>query len=256
MLTSLRVVVRGVEYPIHPLDLTRIIEVELPINGKNVNSSICTGFIQPAGQSCGDGCDLIMGDVFLRNTVASYVYLTLTSSHKFLIYLLPLSLYSFNFGQDTNTDEINDGSFVRVAPLTQFADAWSDFINTRTANLKMLAPEPPIDVLQGILGSNSSSSSSNSSSPGSDGASKFLADDLSSSTDDGSSSRLVSLVEKYGPVIIGLLAGNILIGVALVAIGLMVCMRRGSEKTRSVSPTYAPVRFKEADSGVDTSYHD
>jgi hypothetical protein len=64
---------RGVEYPIHPLDLTSPLELELTINGTNVNSTICTSALSSIGDSCGDGCDLIMGDVFLRNAITSYV---------------------------------------------------------------------------------------------------------------------------------------------------------------------------------------
>jgi saccharopepsin len=182
---------------------------------------------------------------------------------------------------------LNEGSFVQVAPLTDFSDAWSDFLNTRSENLKTLAPEPPIEALRQLFDSSYSASSSaspttvtdspttiadspttvtatpitltdssSSSSPSANGnAFKALAD-ISSSGDDSSSAQLVSLAEKYGPVVLGLLAGNVLIGVALVAIGLVMCMRRGTGKTRSVSPTYAPVRFKEADSGLDGNYHD
>ena len=61
----------GVEYPIHPLDLTRTLEVELSINGTNTNVTICTNAVDPIGDSCGDGCDMIMGDVFLRNAITS-----------------------------------------------------------------------------------------------------------------------------------------------------------------------------------------
>ena len=71
-------------------------------------------------------------------------------------------------------------------------------------------------------------------------------------------SQLVSLVKRYGPAVIGLLAGNILIGVILAAIGVAACLRRQGAKSRNISPSYAPIRFKEANtsSGVDVTYQD
>ena len=61
----------GVEYPVHPLDLTRIKTIELPVNGTNENITFCQSAVEIVGNACGDECDMIMGDVFLRNAVAS-----------------------------------------------------------------------------------------------------------------------------------------------------------------------------------------
>jgi hypothetical protein len=41
------------------------------------------------------------------------------------IYFSSIASFSFNFGQNIGTDEINDGSFVRVALFTRFANTWS-----------------------------------------------------------------------------------------------------------------------------------
>lgn len=66
---------RGVEYNIHPLDLTKLGQEVLLIDGKNENVTICAGTVSPVSDLCSldSGCnlDFIMGDVFLRNTVTS-----------------------------------------------------------------------------------------------------------------------------------------------------------------------------------------
>lgn len=67
----------------------------------------------------------------------------------------------------------------------------------------------------------------------------------SSSTD--SYSSVVSLLDRYGPVVIGLLAGNLVIMLLLCIIALVACTRgaiRGGAKTRS-APTYVPVAFRD-----------
>lgn len=181
--------------------------------------------------------------------------------------LLPDSDYvwrRFNFGNWTHASTPNDGSFIQLLPLTNQSDAWSDFLETRKANLKSLPRAPPIYELRLLLAEQSDDDTSDStdSSTTDDsstqhlttsggGAKAALADDTTSDN-----SQLVSLVEKYGPVIIGLLAGNILIGVLLLVVGIATCLRKQSVKARSISPSYAPVRFKEADSGLDSSYRD
>lgn len=79
------------------------------------------------------------------------------------------------------------------------------------------------------------------------------------STSQSSDSKLTSLVEKYGPVVLGLLAGNVLIGLLLCILGLMTCLRvvvKSGVKIRSISPSYAPVRAKEEGSGADEKYFD
>ena len=73
---------------------------------------------------------------------------------------------------------------------------------------------------------------------------------------DDEHSQLVSLVGKYGPAVVGLVAGNVFVGVILAAIGIATCLRRQGAKSRNISPMYAPVRFKEAESGIDPTYQD
>ena len=73
--------------------------------------------------------------------------------------------------------------------------------------------------------------------------------------------QLLGLVDKYGPVIVGLLAGNLLVGLLLCLIGLAACLRsrvRTGVQSRSINPSYAPVRVKDAEQPfeVRAEYHD
>lgn len=60
------------------------------------------------------------------------------------------------------------------------------------------------------------------------------------------SDSTLSDITKYGYIIIGLLSGNILVGLALFAIMLAVCIRRGG-RARQLKQSYAPVAFKDAE---------
>lgn len=56
---------------------------------------------------------------------------------------------------------------------------------------------------------------------------------------------VVSVLSKYGPSIIGLLAANIVAMLLLTSVALVACLRRGGPKSRAVSASYAPVSFRD-----------
>lgn len=59
----------GIEYPINPLDLTRIITLGSYSNG--TNETICINTFQKADTSSED-YDIILGDSFMRNVYALF----------------------------------------------------------------------------------------------------------------------------------------------------------------------------------------
>ena len=142
---------------------------------------------------------------------------------------------------------------MQLLSTTDPNEAWADFYQSRTDALRSL---PPALDLQAAIASTPLTSGPNPS------GSAAIEGHLSSSSD--STSHLTSLVEKYGPVIIGLLAGNVVIGALLCVVGLAICMRavvKGGAKARSVSPSYAPVQVKEEEArlaytGESGSYED
>jgi hypothetical protein len=64
---------------------------------------------------------------------------------------------------------------------------------------------------------------------------------------DSSSPSTGSTVDKYGPIIVGLLAANLLILLFVAFFGIMNFVRRGRTKlpTRALNPLYQPVKLKE-----------
>ena len=65
---------------------------------------------------------------------------------------------------------------------------------------------------------------------------------------------VVALLDKYGPAIIGLLAASLAMMLILCIIGLFICTRgvlRTGAKTRTISPAYVPVSYKEKGPDAD-----
>ncbi|KIP07541.1 hypothetical protein PHLGIDRAFT_414342 [Phlebiopsis gigantea 11061_1 CR5-6] len=70
-------------------------------------------------------------------------------------------------------------------------------------------------------------------------------------------SAVVSLLDKYGPIVIALFAGNIVIMTLLCVIAHAACMRgaiRGGARARNSSPSYAPVAFKDRAANEDPEF--
>lgn len=72
---------------------------------------------------------------------------------------------------------------------------------------------------------------------------------ITSDSGDSSLSTLLSRVDQWSPVIVGLLAGNLVVGIVICILALSMCVRRGATsagaRARTASPSYVPVRFKE-----------
>lgn len=67
----------------------------------------------------------------------------------------------------------------------------------------------------------------------------------SPSTSSNDTSAVTSPLDKYGPVVIGLLAANLAVMLLLTSISLVACLRKRGPTSRSVSSSYAPVSFRE-----------
>ena len=164
----------------------------------------------------------------------------------------------FDYG---DTDSSGNQSFVQLISTTDLDEAWPDF---KASRAKALAAVPqtidPATLVQLANSDSDNSTSTDDNISGADSTSSPVSTPTAAPSEN-SDDKLYSLVEKYGPVVIGLLAGNILIGVLLCIIGLTACMRgvvKGGAKTRNIGSSYAPVRFKEAEAHGDreSEYHD
>jgi hypothetical protein len=116
----------------------------------------------------------------------------------------------------------------------------SEAVAVRQSTLSQLGPElSPEEILQ-LIGTDTSSSASTST-------------DISAT---GSQTDSQSAVKKYAPIVIGLLGANLLIGLILVALGVLGCIRRGNRgttKSSAARTSYAPVGTKEEGS-IDMAY--
>lgn len=160
---------------------------------------------------------MALGDGFLRNVYA---------------------LFDYGDFVDPTLDETKD-AFAQLLPLENPHDALQDFLESRQNALSTLAPEATPDQVRQLLQQAIMSSSASES----DSVAETLDDTVSSSN----SSALLERINIFGPVIIGLLSGTLLIGILLFGIALSMCVRKGASmesRSRSV-PSYAPVRFKE-----------
>lgn len=253
----------GQDFAVHPLDLNRAQPLTSTLrDGTETTFTLCESSFQDASDFGKlPGFDLVLGDVFLKNVISSY-----------------------NFGSMNRESDHSgaSGSFLQLLSITNADDAWVDFQTTRSVLLSTLFPAV-IDPIflptlfpwdfgsventteSGLItpfpsGAPSTSATATPSSTSAAASTKSpaaaaaaLADiETSSPTDSGSDSSVVSLLDKYGPVVIGLLGANVAVMLLLCIIALAACARgavRSGARTRS-APTYVPVSFREKPSGA------
>ncbi|KAI0804711.1 aspartic peptidase domain-containing protein [Irpex lacteus] len=247
--TNVSFSIGGLDYPIHPLDLT--IAAATFDDDEQANGTVCVSLPFKVVHDIDDFAgELILGDFFLKNVYAS-----------------------FNFGNLTNSSTPNLGSYVQLLSTTNTSQAWADFLKTRSRTLQALLPgggalSSATQVTSSAASLSSSSQSSitsmstipsttqlpvgnaesTSSSVAVDESPSKALGALAEDTSNSDDPQLTSLVKKYGVTALGLLAANLIVGLILCIIGVMTCLRGKRESRRTVNPTYAPVRFKESES--------
>ncbi|GJE94323.1 acid protease [Phanerochaete sordida] len=248
----------GLDYPLHPLDLSRTSEQTSALqDGTEETFLLCVASFTDASTLTLNDVDIILGDVFLKNVVTS-----------------------FNFGPENREGDHPgaSGSFVQLLSLTDPDEAWLDFQLTRSFLLTQPASAPVIDpvflptlfpadfgAVQNYTNTGaitpfpSAVSSAPSSSPTAAGIAGTLEDAAAPSAGAESDGGVVSLLDKYGPVVIGLLGANLAVMVLLCVVALAACTRgamRSGARMRNISPSYAPVSFREKPAaGFDPEEH-
>lgn len=155
----------------------------------------------------------------------------------------------FNYG---DTPSYN-GSFIQFLPVTNPEDAWTDFKQYRAQSLVTMPPEANY-TREVAYCQHASCGSGDESKSSLDGKEVADAVDDSAKSDD---TRVVSLMKQYGIAVLGLLAGNVVIGLVLCIIGLVACLKAKNTPSRIINPSYTPVCFKEPESGPsDGRYED
>jgi saccharopepsin len=147
----------------------------------------------------------------------------------------------YDFGNPFASDAKGPLPYIQLLAETNPKTAVTEALASRKMTLARMGPEvSPKEYLK-ILGSKTSASASTSL-------------DTSGS---GKGTDSQSAVEKYAPIVIGLLAANLLIGLVLVALAMLGYVRKGvkgATKSSSAPSSYAAVNSKEEDS-MDTAYH-
>jgi saccharopepsin len=185
--------------------------------------------------SNGNGFEIVLGTPFLRNVYSVYVILS-----PFIVLKLTASI-SYDFGNPFASDDKGPTPYMQLLAETDPQTAASEAVAARQSTLSHLPPELSSGEISQLVVPNSSSGISAST-------------DISE-TDSQTDSQ--SAVEKYAPLVIGLLGANLLIGLILVVLGVLGCIRRGTRgttKSPAARTSYAPVGTKEEDS-VDMAYH-
>ncbi|ETW82863.1 aspartic peptidase [Heterobasidion irregulare TC 32-1] len=227
---DVRLVLGGQEIAINPLDLTLPMTVSL---SDNTTRTLCGGTYQPnALDPTGfSGFDMLLGDAFLRN-----------------VYAL------FDYGVSDSKGNVIKNPFIQLLPLTNPVKDGTEFFKNRLHTLSQSPPEATPEEIRQLLGDSSAGGTSSPDTSSSSGASSSLDKSVgnavtTSDSGDSSLSTLVSRMDQWSPVIVGLLAGNLVVGIVICILALSMCVRRGATsvgtRARTASPSYVPVRFKE-----------
>lgn len=195
----------GQEISIHRLDLTSIQVLSAP-NGTNV--TVCqSAFVAAAHSRALPGIDLLLGDAFLKNVYAVF--------------------YFGDYVQPEDSLNVTDPYIQLLATTTDTADAHKDFQYSRFQMLKNLPPTLTPDEYITLLNSVLANSETSSASKGGNRDAELLSAESASSSDPSGWNTIAKKLDHYGPAVLGLLAGNLLIGVILAVIGISLCVRRG-----------------------------
>jgi len=128
------------------------------------------------------------------------------------------------------------------------AKAAQQHVAFRTKAIAQTGPELPPKELLALLNAGASATSGASEPTGTVKAGADLAP-----TDNDTSA-----VARYAPIVIGLLAANLLVGLVLLVLGVFGCVRRGTAeegKMGAKATHYVPVKLKE-DAGQPEGYRD
>ncbi|KAI1785864.1 acid protease [Ganoderma leucocontextum] len=214
---NLTFVFGGQQFPVHPLDLTYPVPVTLPINDWDTDITACVNTFQylTPDPTSADGFDIILADAFLYNVYAS-----------------------FDYGDWNPTNNTDGTPFVQMISTTDSATMWADFHANRTATLAQLPlPLDPALIVQYEAGS-TPTDSADSASPAafSSAGTTHAADTLSGalSTGETPSGGDDSSGDKYSKVVLALLGANLVVGAALLAVTLTICLRRGDVRVAPV----------------------
>ncbi|KAF8057037.1 aspartic peptidase domain-containing protein [Lyophyllum atratum] len=256
-------VLGGDAYPVHPLDLTTVNAVT--VSGQNYTA--CTGSFYQKDQLGGDEFDIILGDTFLRNVYAVYDFGDPTGSSA------PPNDTAPNNPPDSKPDDGDDGPvsnteanedpqgdpneanipFMQFLSQTDPAKAAAEHIAIRAKAVAAIGPELPPSELLALVGA-AAAPHDEPRPAGSDAGANSKTNVNLAGGDKAEADA--SGFSHYAPIVIGLLAANLFVGLILIVLTVFACLRRGTPKEgKAKSAMYVPVKFKDED-GTAMKYRD
>ncbi|KAJ8508312.1 hypothetical protein ONZ45_g9405 [Pleurotus djamor] len=203
---ELSLMIGGIEFPINPLDLVFATTLTLP------------------GADFDDVADMILGDAFLKNAYVAHYY------------------EPYNVSGDAA-----EKPFMQLLPTTDIEQARREFPSVRAAqiartNATVLSPAELVAKLLDI--SDNTTSSFSHEEPDTDTDAPPVRGVLATQ-DDNANSTLSDFVSKFGPAIVGLLAGNVFLLIVVCSIAVFMCVTRSGKppSTRTLPTTYQPLHL-------------
>ncbi|KAI0954133.1 hypothetical protein AcW1_006619 [Taiwanofungus camphoratus] len=262
--TTLEFQFGDVSVPIHPLDITTVTQLN--------NKTVCVNTFRPTTFPVNDQFDIILGDAFLKNVYASFNYGNWTPQNETaipFIQLLPTTNITAAFDEfaqvRSSAVAVQNGSSISATasalpttvsasmsvvpsiptPSGAFSSLWSSAI-----------PAPSVATAMNDAASSDSCSSPAPSASATTWSRRSYVEPSRSVAD-----RLVPFAERYGPLLVALLGGCLVMSFALCIVSVALYMRACS---RLRSQHIAPYSVDAAKAGTEdleadcyfTNYHD
>ncbi len=155
---------------------------------------------------------------------------------------------SFDYGSFDDQGHLTEKPFIQLLPTTDFKEAWAEFIAIRTKALEGVVEFAPSEFRILITQENSDEDEPDAPTDEASEISGVLASPENGGQDGPADSAATTAIQKYGPIVIGLLAGNLLILVVICVLGLYFCISKGGRNGKTASASYHPVKLQKADS--------
>ncbi|KAL4258061.1 peptidase A1 family protein [Pleurotus pulmonarius] len=210
----------GRDFPVHPVDLT-LINTHL-VNGTNM--TYCTNTYQSINFGHGE-YDMILGDAFLKNAYAS-----------------------FDYGSFDDQGHLTEQPFIQLLPTTDFKEAWVEFNAIRAKVLEGTVELAPSELRILAMQEKADQDDPDARTDEAPKISGVLASAEEGAQSGSSDGTTAAAIQKYGPIVIGLLAGNLLILIVICALGLYFCISKGGRDGKTASASYHPVKLQKGDS--------
>lgn len=155
---------------------------------------------------------------------------------------------SFDYGSFDDQGHLNEQPFIQLLPTTDSKEAWAEFIAIRAKALEGAVEFAPSEFRILAMEDNADDDDPDAPTDEASEISGVLASPVSGTQGSPVDGATAAAIQKYGPIVVGLLAGNLLILVVICVLGLYSCVSKGGRNGKSSSASYQPVKLQKGDS--------